>query len=442
MQKQEFIDKMKTSGIIGAGGAGFPTHCKLTDGIDTVLVNAVECEPLVYTDYMLLKKYFEYIVKGAKKFLELMDGKEVVIAIKEHTAFKLNINNNYDLKFKNIKIKILPNIYPMGDEIITIYQALDRIVPPGQLPSSVGVVVINAETAYNIHNFFDNNEPVVKKWITINGNIKNNYVLSIETYTSVKKVFEALNIIIPKDHSVIDGGPMMGNIIDENTAIINKKTKSLLILPNNIPIMEGKRVNVDRSVKLTSSACCQCTMCTDLCPRHLLGYPIAPHKTLLSVVNNDVNNLLTASLCSQCGICQSIACTQGLNPNVTMNAVKQSLAKNRLSYKSDIPTTVNINRDFRMVPSKRLKQRIGVYCYDNKDPIYINNLLIKQNEFYINLNDHIGKPAIPIVTINDKVIKNQMIAKADTGISAAVHSPINGYVKFIDDKKIIISTIK
>lgn len=131
----------------------------------------------------------------------------------------------------------------------------------------------------------------------------------------VKAVLKAAGVAVPSGHAVIDGGPAMGRIINPSTAKITKKTKSLLILPEEIPAIAFKSISTERVLKRNSSACCQCSYCTDMCPRHLIGYSLQPHKTIRAVGANQINrpdDLLTASLCSGCGLCTFMACCQGL----------------------------------------------------------------------------------------------------------------------------------
>jgi Na+-translocating ferredoxin:NAD+ oxidoreductase RnfC subunit len=438
MKLEELKEKIKSAGVIGAGGAGFPTHMKLAEGIDTILVNAAECEPLLYTDFTIMQQHMEMVVCGAEAFREALGAKQTIVAMKIHTAEALGFLDGVKLGGL-VSVKVLPDAYPMGDEIIMIYQALGRIVPPGQLPSSAGVVVINVETAYNICNSMQN-IPVTEKWITIGGNIKNPVVVKVPINCSVKNVLKAAGVSIPPEHTVLDGGPAMGNIINVNVAKITKKTKSLLILPNDIPAIAFKSASVERVLKRTSSACCQCFYCTDMCPRHLIGYPLEPHKTLRAAGSGKIQNpddLVTASLCSGCGVCTLMACCQGIIPSAVMLEVKKNLGKNRMGYRSSEPTVPNAERDDRLVPVSRLRSRMGVAEFD-KQASFEGDLPIQQKTFSLMLLQHVGKPAIPVVSQGDTVSAGQMIARADDGISAALHTPVSGRVAMIDGFQIEI----
>ncbi len=440
MKLEELKQKIETAGVIGAGGAGFPTHMKLVPGIDTVLVNASECEPLLYTDFAIMQRNMDQVTAGAQAVREALGAKQAVIAMKSHTAAGLDFQDGEKLG-ESASVKILPDIYPVGDEIILIYQALGRIVPPGQLPSAVGVVVINVETAYNIFNSL-HDVPVTEKWLTIGGNVPQPMVVKVPINCNVAAVLKAAGVTVPAGHSVLDGGPAMGRIINPATAKITKKTKSLLILPDEIPAIAFKSITTERMLKRTSSACCQCSYCTDMCPRHLIGYPLQSHKTIRAVASAQLNHpddLLTASLCSGCGVCTLMACCQGIAPSVTMGEVKRNLGKNKLAYRSSEPVTPDPERDNRLVPVSRFKSRIGVAKFD-KPARFAEDFSVKQGIFQLPLSQHVGKPSVPVVTAGDAVDAGQKIAKAAEGISAALHTPVSGKVLAVTDSYIEIAT--
>lgn len=439
MELEQLREKMKAAGVIGAGGAGFPTHQKLAQGIDTVLVNACECEPLLYTDCVILQRELDSVLTGVREMRDALGAKQAYLCMKKHTADYLKFSDGDGLAH-GIRVKVLPDVYPMGDEVVLIYQALGRVVPPGNLPSAVGVVVINAETACNIGGAV-RDIPVTQKWLTIGGAVKQPTVVRVPVNTNVKDLLAAAGVSVPEGHVVIDGGPAMGNLINPLTAKVTKKTKAVLILPDSIPAITAKTAPVERLLRRTPSACCQCSFCTDLCPRHLLGYPLAPHKTLRAVGTNTFTkpeDLLTASLCSGCGLCTLMACCQGITPSVTMVEVKKNLGKNRIGYRADAPTIPHVERDWRMVPADRLLSRIGVAPY-NRRAEWSGDLATDQTVYHLPLSQHVGKPSVPRVKAGDEVRVGQMVAHADEGISAALHAPVSGIVTAISAGEIEIT---
>ena len=157
---------MKEAGIVGAGGAGFPSYAKLAEGADTLVVNGAECEPLLYTDYVLLHKEMPTVLAGISAVLEYAGIPCALLCVKDHTAKRLRLQDGAKLA-NRIIVKVLPDVYPMGDEISLIYQALGRVVKPGNLPITAGVIVYNVETMYNVALALKRGEPVTEKWLTV-----------------------------------------------------------------------------------------------------------------------------------------------------------------------------------------------------------------------------------------------------------------------------------
>ena len=161
---------MQNNSIVGAGGAGFPSYAKLADGAEILVINCAECEPLMYTDYMIMREEMSKIAEGAKLVMAETGIKHTYVAIKEHRAHMLGFNEGQVLA-EGVTVKLLPNVYPMGDEINQIYEATGRVVKPGNLPITAGVIVLNGETVYNIWCAVNENKPVIEKWVTIGGDI-------------------------------------------------------------------------------------------------------------------------------------------------------------------------------------------------------------------------------------------------------------------------------
>ena len=238
---------MKEAGIVGAGGAGFPSYAKLADGADTLVINGAECEPLLYTDYVLLQKEMPMVLAGIQAVLDFAKIPQALLCVKEHTAKRLRLADGTRLA-NRIRLKTLPDVYPMGDEISLIYQATGRVVKPGNLPITAGVIVYNVETLYNVAMMVKNNTPALMKWVTVAGDIPQPFVVKVPIGISVAELLERNSIEIPEEYVVIDGGPSMGKVINPDSAVITKTTKSLLILPPNIPAVESKFLDGDKSI--------------------------------------------------------------------------------------------------------------------------------------------------------------------------------------------------
>ena len=179
---------MKESGIVGAGGAGFPSYAKLADGADTLVVNGAECEPLLYTDYVLLQKEMPTVLSGIQAVLDYAKIPCALLCVKEHTAVRLKLKDGTKLADRII-LKTLPDVYPMGDEISLIYQATGRVVRPGNLPITAGVIVLNVETFYNIAVKLKRGTNLTEKYLTIAGNIPEAIVVKVPIGVTVSELF-------------------------------------------------------------------------------------------------------------------------------------------------------------------------------------------------------------------------------------------------------------
>ena len=428
---------MQQSGIVGAGGAGFPSYAKLADGADTLVVNGAECEPLLYTDYVLLQKEMPMVLTGIKAVLEYAKIPRALLCVKDHTAKHLCLTDGTKLADR-IVLKTLPDVYPMGDEISLIYQATERVVKPGNLPITSGVIVLNVETLYNVALALKKSKPVTDKYLTIAGNIPEAIVVKVPIGTPIRELLEKNSITIPEDHTLIDGGPSMGKVINPNSAVVTKTTKSLLILPNDCEAIRTKYISGEMSVARAETACCQCTRCTDLCPRHLLGYPLEPHKmvrTAKGAVTVMPEMVITANLCCGCGICESLACSQGISPRAVINEYKALIGKNKIRYVAKDEVQPLPERDWRMIPSKRWASVLGVAKFDK-----VGKYIGEQTDFTraeILLRQHIGAPSVPCVKDGDRVEKGDLIAQAAEGISLPQYASVSGTVSVYNDRIII-----
>ena len=428
---------MQQSGIVGAGGAGFPSYAKLANGADTLVVNGAECEPLLYTDYVLLQKEMPMVLTGIKAVLEYAKIPRALLCVKEHTAKRLHLTDGKKLD-ERIFLKTLPDVYPMGDEISLIYQATERVVKPGNLPITSGVIVLNVETLYNVALALKKSKPVTDKYVTIAGDIPQAIVVKVPIGTPISELLDKNSIIIPEDYVLLDGGPSMGKVIDPETSVVTKTTKSLLILPPDIEAARTKFLSGEMSIARAETACCQCTRCTDLCPRHLLGYPLEPHKmvrTAKGAATIMPEMVVTANLCCGCGICESLACSQGISPKAVINEYKALIAKNKIRYVAKDEVQPLLERDWRMVPSERWASVLGVAKFDK-----VGKYVGEQTDFTraeILLRQHIGAPSVPCVQDGDKVEKGDVIAQAAEGLSLPQHASVSGTVSVYNDRIII-----
>ena len=432
---------MRNFGIVGAGGAGFPSYAKLAEGANLLLINGSECEPLLYTDYVILKNEMTAVISGISEVLSHTGIPKALLAVKSHTAKMLGLSNGEKLADK-IYVRELPDVYPIGDEVSLIYEATGRQIKPGKLPISEGVIVYNVETMYNLARAVRFGEPITKKWLTVGGAIDNPTVIKVPIGAKISDIFKKLGIEINDGYTVLDGGPSMGKVINPTTYSVTKTTKGILILPNDTEAIRARTVSVKMAVARAETACCQCTRCTDMCPRFLLGYPLEPHKmvrTAMGAATVMPEMVISATLCCGCGICESLACSQGISPRAVIENYKALLAKNKLRFNLDGDYNVRNERDYRMIPYKKWMSALGVTKFD-KIADYGGEI----NDFSrveIPLSSHICAPSVPSVIDGDTVKAGDLIAKAADGLSLPQHASVDGTIT-LGINKIIIDKVR
>ncbi len=436
MTFQDVQNLIWQAGITGAGGAGFPTHKKLSAEVDTVLVNIAECEPLMAVDKFVCKHFIKELNEALLALVEVMDAKKGVLAVK-------NKNIEYVKSFSDkIEVKEIPDIYPAGDEIVLIYEALGKIVPQGKIPLSVGVMVINAETLLNVYYALFEKKAFTMKKLCVVGDVEAPKSLNVPLGTPIMEVLAFAGVTDLTGKCVIDGGPLMGNLIaNPHKAVVTKRTKGLLILPEDSEVVKKKTVTVQSIKKRSASACCGCTMCTDMCPRYLLGYDFEVHKVVAGLGYGGLAPMAVkdAAFCCGCGVCEMIACQQDVCPRHAATEGKAILAKAGMRPTVDrAPIAPRKERKDRLVPSSRMYARCGLTEYAKRAVEYIESPMEPQKvELYF--SQHIGKSAEAVVKVGDKVSVGTLIAKVDEAdMGANLHASIEGTVTKVLEDRIVI----
>ena len=437
MSEKNIIEMVKAAGVVGAGGAGFPTQVKLQARVDTVIANGAECEPLLRGDQQMMARYPEEVVRGLLLVKEATGAARAIIALKKKyheaiAALEKVINRSGN---GSVKIHLLDNFYPAGDEFVLVYETTGRIIPEGGLPLQVGCVVDNVVTLINISRAVEENKPVTERPVTITGAVKNPQTLILPIGTSVVKAIALAGGPTVSDFVILDGGPMMGVIVSDD-AVITKKTSGILVLPADSEVVTQKSNR--HAVSQVKSACEQCQDCTEICPRYLLGHNFECHKIQRGVQAGKAELLTQAFMCCECGLCDWI-CPVKLTPRRVNQEVKKSLMaagiKNPHNQK---PEMVREMRQFRKVPVERILARLDLLKYDQAAPL--KDIAEKEiTEVSIPLRQHVGVPAIATVRVGDIVKKGDLIGEIPEGkLAARVHSSIDGKVREITAERIKI----
>ena len=424
---------LQENGIVGAGGAGFPTYAKLDERANTILLNCAECEPLLKLHRQLLEKHAYEIMKTFSMVADVVGADEAIIGVKESYTDTVKALKTYIDEFPKVRIHELPEVYPMGDEVVLIYEATGRVVRPGGLPIEQGVAVFNVETIYNVYRAVEKQQPVTDKLVSVVAEVEHPVTVRVPIGTALSEVVAMAGVTTVKDPVYFVGGPMMGSI-QPHDGRVTKETNAILVLPQDHPIVMKKRRQTSIDLKRAASICCQCESCTDMCPRHELGHPIDPARFMRSASNEDFQNLnpfLNTFFCSGCGVCEMYACPQDLAPRTLIQAYKNGLRGAGVKAPRVEAAPVGEAREFRKVPEARLMARLGLSRYDLPAPL--DDELQPETSVRVLLRQHIGAPAIPVVKVGDHVEYRQMIAKPADGLSVGMHASLPGIVTDVTD---------
>jgi Na+-translocating ferredoxin:NAD+ oxidoreductase RnfC subunit len=429
MMQNEIVAHMKEAGIVGAGGAGFPAYVKLSAKAEIALVNAAECEPLLHKDKELLQHRLDKVLLGLRTVMTNVGAKRGIIGIKEkHHALIATLREKIDGDIEVIPVR---DFYPAGDEITLIFETTGRVVQAGTLPGSQGVVVNNVETLYNI----GSGKPVISKFMNVTGEVARPVSMEVPIGISFQEV---LDFAGPRlDHYiVVEGGPMMGRLVHDLSQPVTKTTAALIVLPvDHILIKRLSGLQRQKEVdRIGKAACDQCMICTELCPRYLLGHPIQPHKAMRSLLftHEERRPELHTLYCCECNLCSFISCPEGLSPSMVCISNKREAKRQQLSYSGPIDNGVHPLQAYRRTPSKKLKTMLDLSRYADIGPLV--DFTYSPSHVKVLLQQHIGKPAVPVIAIGEQVKTGQKLATVGQDLGAEIHAPTNGTVTDITEK--------
>lgn len=432
---------IKECGVVGAGGAGFPTHVKINTKVDTVIVNGAECEPLLASDKYLMETESDKIVRGLEYIMEACGAKKGFIALKEKYSFLIQGVLNTAHEKDNIDIFPLGDFYPAGDEYILVNEVTGRIVPEGGIPLQVDCVVNNIETVLNIFEAVENNKPVTERFLTCTGEVVRPSVIKAHIGITLKEVIEMCGGATARDFVVITGGPLMGTVETDLESPVTKTMSGIIVLTRDHVVVKKKTIPFEFIVKQSKAACCQCTYCTEMCPRYLLGHGLEPHKIMRQIsygIDIPSETIANALLCSECGLCEIYACVMGLSPNAVNAGIKEKFINE--NFKPIFPEkklAVNEMKDYRKIPTGRIVERLMLSQYEGVN--LRRGLETGPARVEILLKQHTGETSAPVVKVGDRVIKGSLIADIpDEALGAKVHSSIEGGVTYVDEERIII----
>lgn len=429
------IQNVASAGVVGAGGAGFPTHVKLSAKADTVLINAAECEPLLHKDKEVLRSFAPTVLAGLCAAMKLVGAPRGVIGIKEKYQDVIKLLT--PLLPAGVTIAPLRDAYPAGDEFILVYDVLGRVIPPGGIPLNVHAVVMNVETALNVAASAE--KPVTEKFISVAGAVREPATLRVPVGVTLRQCVAAAGGPTIDQPNYVVGGVMMGRIEDNWDELVDKTTGAVLVLPPESVVVRRRRRTWPQMARIGRSACDQCSFCTELCPRYLLGHPIEPHRAMRSLEFNLVGeaNVRGTLFCCECNLCSMYSCPEDLDPRDVCSQNKRRLMGGGTKWPNAPfnPDRPKMHADNRKAPMRRLIQKLGLHKYHNVGPLRPDPL--PATKVGIKLKQHVGAPCEAIVKVGQAVKLGEPVGRpavkdGKSALGAPVHASIDGVVTAVE----------
>jgi len=431
-------EKIKNAGVVGAGGGGFPTHIKAQSQVEYVLVNGAECEPLIHKDVELMTYRSEDILDGLRLLMQSTGAVHGIVGIKKKNIQALQVFRKI-LEGTDLNILELGDFYPSGDEYELVQLATGRLIPPGGIPLDVGCVVSNVETLFNI-SMAAKDVPVTHKFVSVAGLVREPKSFWVPIGTSYRELLVFAGGTTQSDIVILISGVLMGGITSDLDEVVTKTCSGLIVLPSDHYLVTRKCRSTVQMNRIGKSACDQCTACTEICPRYLLGYDVQPHKVMRSLAfttsGADYWNKF-ATYCCSCGLCTLYACPEDLFPREACEQAKVSMRESGNSYRQAKAPKIHSMKNYRRVPTKSLLRRLRIAKYEVPTP-FVDGFPVP-GEVRVLLQQHAGKPSVPVVSVGAIVQGNDLLAEPDgNSLGARIHAPLSGKVADITDKYIRI----
>ena len=431
------VECIRNAGVVGCGGAGFPSQVKAASKADIVVANGAECEPLLHKDLELMIREPEAVVSGVKLLMSATGAQHGIIGVKKKYEEKLD-GIKLALRGTDIALQFLGDFYPTGDEYVLVYETTKRLIPPQGIPLDVGVVVNNVETLRNLH-FAAHDHPSITKYVSVAGAVAHPSTFEVPIGISFADVMKAAGGATVSDYAVFVSGIMMGKLETDMTLPITKTCAGLIVLPTTHRLVQRKSLPTDAMHSIGKSACDQCSFCTEFCPRYLLGYDVQPHKVMRSLsfttTGEDIWNQ-SAQLCCACGLCTLYACPEDLYPKEACDKAKSDLRTKGIKWSGDRDVHIHPIYDGRHVPLKKLVVKLGIEEYDV--PAHFVERKFSPDQIRLPLLQHLGTPAKPIVSIGQQVKMGEAVADIQgEKLGARIHTSIDCLVKSVDSEIVI-----
>jgi Na+-translocating ferredoxin:NAD+ oxidoreductase RnfC subunit len=432
------VEKVRLAGVVGAGGGGFPTHVKLNAKVETVIANGAECEPLLHKDAVVMEENATELVRGIELAMDATGAKDGVVGIKGKKKHAVEAVTAA-CKGSRVRVQLLGDYYPAGDEYDLVYNVTGKLIPPGGIPLNIGALVNNVETFVNIA-AANEDKPLTHKMLTIAGAVKSPVTIKVPIGTTYRECVKYAGGLTTDDPILVIGGLMMGQHTDNLDAPVTKTSTGVVILPRDHHVIERKLKPNKVQAKIGKSACDQCRYCTEYCPRFLLGYAVEPHQVMRTLAFTGTGAEYYnqwAAMCCSCGLCTLYACPEELYPKEACDDAKTAMRKAQVKWTGPMNPKPHPMGDGRRVPIKTLTKKLHVQDYDLPAPLITDE--ISPSRLVLPLKQSAGTACEAKVKSGDHVSAWQIIGEpAPKALGAILHAPMAGVIREVNSEQIIL----
>jgi Na+-translocating ferredoxin:NAD+ oxidoreductase RnfC subunit len=382
-------------------------------------------------------RHGQEVVEGLRLLMGATGAAKGIIGIKEKNAAAIAAVSSVAGTPK-VDVHRLGDFYPSGDEYILVYEATRRLIPPQGIPLNVGVVVNNVETLLNIARAAQG-IPVTRKWITVTGAVRKPVTFAAPVGMTFAEAISVAGGTTTQNTGVFVGGVMMGALEFNMERVITKTTAGLVVLPAEHTLVVRKSQPEKAMRRIGKSACDQCSYCTELCPRYVLGYDVQPHKVMRSLgftLAGEAQWNQYAALCCACGLCTLYACPEALFPKEACDQSKTAMKAQGEKWTGRTEVKPHPMYEGRRTPVKQLVKRLGLAAYDGYTGFLAD--APTPSRVTLLLSQHVGAPAVPLVKPGQRVKAGECVADIREGsLGARIHASIDGTVRSVDESIVI-----
>ena len=421
--------QLKAMGVVGAGGAGFPTYVKAASQVEYYFANGAECEPLVHKDVELMKAFPGQVVSGMLHMGRMNGASRLKFAIKSKNkrAFAA-----IEAAAQGTPVEMMPmgDFYPAGDEFEIVYMGSGRLIPPGGLPLQVGCAVNNVETLYNVSQAMEG-RAVTDKFVSVTGLVHEPRSFWVPVGTPFRDLIRKAGGTRVSEYALMVSGILMGRLSFDLDDVVTKTVGGLIVLPRDHPLVVRRSKANPEKRRIGKSACDQCSFCTEMCPRYLLGYDIMPHRVMRTLGMSQSGAELWnpwAQFCCSCGLCTLYACPEELYPREACEDAKRDLRAGGVRVEQKRPLQPHPMKEARRVPVSQLRRRLKLDEFESDAPY--DPTPVAPEAVWVRMGQHVGKPATPVVQPGDRVEKGDTIGRvAESDLGVDLHASISGVVE-------------